>query len=193
MNHGSCGSPLAYNSILNLLCTVSKFCLDLINPLTIQFQYLELFSLFLLIVQYPAGGRKRAMLFSALNHFKNAMRLLISSIIWLLGFSIANVMDSSFDDTVVDLSSGGGEERCIKITSSSILFFFGEILGMTFGMDGNWLVWANDSCNSQIWLLIADCPWPWHVVNLFTRLHWILWNRWGKVLCRMSLSISATS
>jgi len=45
-------------------------------------------------------------------------------------------MDSSFDDTVVDLSSGGGEERCIKITSS-ILFFFGEILGMTFGIDGN--------------------------------------------------------
>ena len=55
----------------------------------------------------------------------------------MLGFSVADIMDSSFDDTVVDLSSGGGEERCIKITSSSILFFFGEILGMTFGMDGN--------------------------------------------------------
>ena len=47
-------------------------------------------------------------------------------------------MDPSFDDTVVDLSSGGGGERCIKITSSSsVLFSFGGIFGMTFGMDGN--------------------------------------------------------
>jgi len=47
-------------------------------------------------------------------------------------------MDSSFDDTVVDLSSGGGGKRHIKITSSSfVLFSFGRILSMTFGMDGN--------------------------------------------------------
>jgi len=47
-------------------------------------------------------------------------------------------MDSLFDDTVVDLSSGGSEERCIKITSSfSVLFSFGGILGMTFGIDRN--------------------------------------------------------
>ena len=58
MNYGSYSGPPAYNGILNPLRTVSKFCLDLINPLTIQFQYLELFSSFLLIVQYPAGGRK---------------------------------------------------------------------------------------------------------------------------------------
>jgi len=81
MNHGSCGGPLAYNSILNSLHTVSEFCLDLINSLMIQFQYLELFSLFLLMVQYPAGGRKQTTLFGALNCFRNAIRLLISSII----------------------------------------------------------------------------------------------------------------
>ena len=47
-------------------------------------------------------------------------------------------MDSSFDNTVVDLSSGGGGKGHIKITSSSsVLFSFGGILGMTFGMDGN--------------------------------------------------------
>jgi len=58
MNHGLCGGPPAYNGILNPLHTVSEFCLDLINPLTIQFQYLELFSPFLLMVWYPVGGRK---------------------------------------------------------------------------------------------------------------------------------------
>jgi len=47
--------------------TVSEFCLDSINPLIIQFQYLELFSPFLLIVQYPAGGRKQTTLFSAVK------------------------------------------------------------------------------------------------------------------------------
>jgi len=81
MNHGLCGGPLAYNGILNLLRTISEFSLDLINPLTIQFQYLELFSLFLLMVQYPAGGRKQVTLFGALNHFRNVTRLLISSTI----------------------------------------------------------------------------------------------------------------
>jgi len=56
-----------------------------------------------------------------------------------LGFSVTNIIDSSFDDTVVDLSLGSGGEGYIKITSSSssILFFFGGILGMTFGIDGN--------------------------------------------------------
>jgi len=47
-------------------------------------------------------------------------------------------MDSLFDDIVVDLSSGGGEEGHIKMTSSSsVLFSFGGIAGLTFGMDGN--------------------------------------------------------
>jgi len=110
MNHGSCSGPLIYNGILNPLCTVSEFCLDSINPLTIQFQYLELFSPFLLIVRYPAGDRKWVILFGALNHFKNMTRLSISLIIWLLGFSIADIIDSSFNDTVVDLLSGGGRE-----------------------------------------------------------------------------------
>jgi len=46
-------------------------------------------------------------------------------------------MDSSFDDTVVDLLSGGGGEGCIKMTSSFVLSSFGKILGITFGMNGN--------------------------------------------------------
>jgi len=54
-----------------------------------------------------------------------------------LGFSVADIMDSLFDDIVVDLSSGGGEEGHIKMTSSSVLFSFGGIAGLTFGMDGN--------------------------------------------------------
>ena len=58
MNHSSCGGSPVYNGILNPLHTISEFCLDSINPLTIQFQYLELFSPFLLMVQYLAGGRK---------------------------------------------------------------------------------------------------------------------------------------
>jgi len=79
MNHGSCGGPPAYSGILNPLHTVSEFCFDLSNPLTIQFQYLELFSLFLLMVWYPAGGKKQVMLDGALNRFKLVMRLSISS------------------------------------------------------------------------------------------------------------------
>jgi len=56
----------------------------------------------------------------------------------LLGFSVADIMDLSFDDTVVDLLSGGGGEGHIKITfSSSVLFSVGRILGMTFGINGN--------------------------------------------------------
>ena len=140
MNYGSYGSPPAYNSILNPLQTVFEFCLDSINPLMIQFQYLELFSPFLLIVWYPAGDRKQITLFGALNCFKNVTRLSISLIIWLLGFSIADIIDSSFDDTVVDLLSGGGGDGHIKMTFSSVLFSFGRILGMTFRMDRNWLV-----------------------------------------------------
>jgi len=48
----------------------------------------------------------------------------------LLGFSVADNMDSSFDDTVVDLSSGGGGEGHIKMTSFS-LFSFGGTIGLT--------------------------------------------------------------
>jgi len=46
-------------------------------------------------------------------------------------------MDSSFDDTVVDLSLGGSGEGCIKITFSSSLFSFGEIVGLTCGREVN--------------------------------------------------------
>ena len=193
MNYSSYGSPPAYNGILNPLYTVSKFCLDSINLLIIQFQYLELFSPFPLMVQYLVDGRKRVTLFGALNCFRNITRLSISSTIWLLGFLVADIMDSSFDDIVVDLSSGGGREGHIKMTSSfSSLFSFREIVGLTYGREMNWLVWANDYCSPQIWLSITGCPWPWHVVNLFTRLHWILWNYWNKISYKMSLSVSAT-
>jgi len=136
MNHGLCGGPPAYSGILNPLRMVSEFCLNSINPLTIQFQYLELFSLFLLMVQYPAGGRKRVTLFGTLNHFRNVMRLSISSDNCMLGFSDAETIDSLLDDAVVDpLSCGGGEGR-IKMTSSS-LFSFGGIVSLTHGREMN--------------------------------------------------------
>ena len=145
------------------------------------------------MVRYPAGSRKRMTLFGILNHFRNVIRLLISLIIWLLGFSIADIMDSLFDDIVVDLSLGGGGEGCIKMTSSSSsLFSFGGAVGLTREREVNWLVCANNSYSPRIWLLITRCLWPWHVVNSFTRLHWILWNCWDKTSYRMSLSISAT-
>jgi len=115
---------------------VSKFCLDSINPLTIQFQYLELFSPFLLMVQYPAGGRKRVTLFGALNHFRNVMRLSISSDNCMLGFSDAETIDSLLDDAIVDLLSCGGGEGCIKMTSSS-LFSFGGTVSLTHGREMN--------------------------------------------------------
>jgi len=54
------------------------------------------------------------------------------------GLTVADIIDSLFDDVVVDLSSGDGREGHIKMTSfSSVLFSFGGIIGMTFGMDGN--------------------------------------------------------
>ena len=194
MNHGLYGSPPAYSGILNPLHTVSKFCFDLSNPLTIQFQYLELFSSFLLMVWYPVGGKKRVTLNGALNHFKLVMWLSISFDNCILGFSDAETIDSLLDDIVVDLSLGSGGEDCIKIISSSFsLFYFWETIGLTREREMNWLVCANDSCSSQIWLSITKCPWPWHVVNLFTRLYWILWNYWGKASCKMSLSVSVTS
>ena len=56
-------------------------------------------------------------------------------------------MNSSFNDIVVDLSSGGGGEGCIKMSSSSSLFSFGETVGLTYGREVNWLVYANDSCS----------------------------------------------
>ena len=77
----------SHNSgILNPLHTVSEFCFDSSNPLTIQFQYLELFFLFLLMVWYSAGGKKRVTLDGALNRFKLVMRLSISSDNYILGF-----------------------------------------------------------------------------------------------------------
>jgi len=57
----------------------------------------------------------------------------------LLGFSVADIMDSLFDDAVVDLLSGGGGEGCIKITSSSS-FSLGETVGLTHGREINRLV-----------------------------------------------------
>jgi len=59
-------------------------------------------------------------------------------------------MDSSFNDIVVDLSSGGDGEDCIKMSFSSFsfsLFSFGETVGLTRGREVNWLVYANDSCS----------------------------------------------
>jgi len=53
----------------------------------------------------------------------------------LLRFSVADIIDSLLDDAVVDLSSGGGGEGCIKITSSSSLFSFGGTVGLTHGRD----------------------------------------------------------
>ena len=100
------------------------------------------------------------------------IRLSISSIIWLLGFSIADIIDSSFDDIVVNLLLGGGGEGHIKITSSfsSFLFSFGETIGLTREREVNWLVYANDSCSSQIWLSITRCPWSWYAINSFTSI-----------------------
>jgi len=51
----------------------------------------------------------------------------------LLGFFIANIIDSSFDDIVVNLLLGGGGEGHIKITSSFSfsLFSFGETISLT--------------------------------------------------------------
>ena len=57
----------------------------------------------------------------------------------MLGFSVADIMDSLFDDAVVDLLSGGGGEGCIKITSSSS-FSLGETVGLTHGREINRLV-----------------------------------------------------
>ena len=171
MNHGSCGGPPAYSGILNPLHTVSEFCFDLSNPLMIQFQYLELFSPFLLMVWYPAGGRKWVTLDGALNCFKLVMRLSISSDNCVLGFSDAEAIDSLLDNMVVDLLFGDGE-KCIKMTSSSFsLFSLEGTVGLTRGREVNWLVWVNDSCNPRIWLSIVECPWPWHVVSSLTRLH----------------------
>jgi len=45
-------------------------------------------------------------------------------------------MDSSFDDAVVDLLSGGGGEGHIKITSS-LSFSLGGTVGLTRGREIN--------------------------------------------------------
>ena len=90
-------------------------------------------------------------LFGALNCIKNVMTLLISSTSWLLGFLVADIIYSLLDDAVMDLLSGGGRKGHIKMTSfSSVLFSFGETIGLTCERDENQLVWANDSCNPQI-------------------------------------------
>ena len=67
-------------------------------------------------------------------------KLLISSTIWLLGFSVADIIDLLLDDAVVDLLSGGGKERHIKITSSLSLFSFEGTVGLTCGREVNQLV-----------------------------------------------------
>ena len=74
----------------------------------------------------------------ALNFLRYVMRLLISSDNCMLGFSDAETIDSLLDDTVVDLSSSGGGEGHIKmISSSSSLFSFGGIVGLTRGREIN--------------------------------------------------------
>ena len=161
MNHGLYSGPLAYNSILNSLHTVSEFYLDLINPLTIQLQYLELFSLFLLMVWYPEDSKKQIILDGTLNCFRKLMRLLTSFTSWILGFSNTDIIDSLLDDIVVDLLLGSGGERHINITFSFLtLFSFREIVSLTYRRDENQLVWANNSYSSWMWLLIVGCPWP---------------------------------
>ena len=66
------------------------------------------------------------------------MRLSISSNNYMLGFSDAETIDSLLDDAVVDLSSSsGGEGRIKMISSSSSLFSFGGIVGLTRGREIN--------------------------------------------------------
>ena len=89
----------------------------------------------MLMVWYPAGGKKRVTLDRALNYFKLVMRLSISSDNCMLGFPDAKIIDSLLDNVVVDLSSGSGEKH-IKITSSS-LFSFGKTVGLTHGSEMN--------------------------------------------------------
>jgi len=56
----------------------------------------------------------------------------------LLGFSVADIIDSLFDDAVVDLLPCGSRERHIKITSfSSSLFSFGGTVGLIRGREVN--------------------------------------------------------
>jgi len=57
----------------------------------------------------------------------------------LLGFSVADIIDSLFDDAVVDLLSCGGGEGHIKITFS-LSFSFGATVGLTHGREINQLV-----------------------------------------------------
>jgi len=69
------------------------------------------------------------------------MRLLISLTSWLLGFLVADIIYSLLDDTVMDLLLDGGRKGHIKMTSSSsVLFSFGETVGLTCGRDENQLV-----------------------------------------------------
>ena len=89
----------------------------------------------MLMVWYPAGGKKWVTLDRALNCFKLVMRLLISSDNCMLGFPDAETIDSLLDNVVVDLSSGSREKH-IKITSSS-LFSFGKTVGLTHGSEMN--------------------------------------------------------
>ena len=67
----------------------------------------------------------------ALNRFKLVMRLLISFDNCMLGFLDAETIDSLLDDIVVNLSLGSGKKSCIKMTSSSSLFSFGETVSLT--------------------------------------------------------------
>jgi len=87
------------------------------------------------------------MLDGTLNHFKNIVRLLTSSVNYMLGFSNAETIDLLLDDIVMDLLSSSGGDGCMSITFSSLsLFSLESFVGLTCGIDGNLLVWANDSC-----------------------------------------------
>ena len=104
----------------------------------IQFQYLELFSPFLLMVWYSADGKKQITLDGALNCFKNIMRLSTSSDNCMLGFSDTKTIDLLLDSVVVDLSSCRGGDGHINMTSSSSsLLSLGAFVGLTLGIDRN--------------------------------------------------------
>ena len=90
------------------------------------------------MVWYPEGGKKQITLDSALNYFKNIIRLLIFFASWLLGFLDTDIIDLLFDSVVVDLLSGNSRKRHINMISSFlILISFGEIVSLTCERDKN--------------------------------------------------------
>ena len=76
-----------------------------------------------------------------MNHFKNVIRLLTSSDNCMLEFLDAETIDLLLNSVVVVLlSSGGGDGHISMISSSSSLLSLGGFVGLTCGIDENWLV-----------------------------------------------------